>query len=124
MIEIITSQDVRNLYIDTEHGKFTPLYEYDDYNADTDTYTNFRVIKTAEEVYQEWLETKDLPPQPTEMEVLTARVDDLETVNAGLLLENAEQQIKIKQHEEVNKEQEITNANLLLEIATLKGSVI
>lgn len=64
------------------------------------------------------------PQEPNEMEVLTARVDGLENINAGLLLENAGHQINIQEQEKMNKEQEVTNANLLLEIAMLKGAVL
>lgn len=78
----------------------------------------------------EWIDTEPLPPivtepqEPDEMEVLKARVDGLENINAGLLLENAEHQIKIQGQEKMNKEQEVTNANLLLEIAMLKGAML
>ena len=79
---------------------------------------------------REWIDTDPLPPvvpeplEPNEMEVLKARVDGLENINAGLLLENAGHQIKIQEQENVNKEQETTNANLLLEIAMLKGATV
>lgn len=74
-----------------------------------------------------WIDTDPLPPvvqEPNEMEVLKARVDGLENINAGLLLENAGHQIKIQEQEKMNKEQEVTNANLLLEIAMLKGAML
>lgn len=126
MIEIITGKDVQDMYFVTEHGTFTPIYEYEHYDQETDSYVGFNVIKTAEEVYNEWLDNKDRPPivEPDKMEVLTTRVDGLENINAGLLLENAEHQIKIKEQEKMNKEQEVTNANLLLEIAMLKGAML
>ena len=78
----------------------------------------------------EWIDTAPLPPvvtepvEPNEMEVLEGRVGEIENINAGLLLENAEQQIKIQEQEKMNKEQEVTNANLLLEIAMLKGAML
>lgn len=78
----------------------------------------------------EWIDTDPLPPHPPveppvdKMEVLKARVDGLENINAGLLLENAGHQIKIQEQEKMNKEQEVTNANLLLEIAMLKGAML
>lgn len=81
-------------------------------------------------VNDKWIDTDPLPPivtepqEPDEMEVLKARVDGLENINAGLLLENAEHQIKIQEQEKMNKEQEVTNANLLLEIAMLKGAML
>lgn len=43
--------------INTEHGIFTK---------------NEITEQTAEEVYQEWLENKDKPPQPSETERLEA----------------------------------------------------
>lgn len=64
-----------------------PNYTYEDYiiNRDEKTgeiieeyYTNLTIHMTADEAYQKWLETKDLPPVPNEMEVLKARVDVLE----------------------------------------------
>ena len=78
---------------------------------------------TQEEI-EAWKEANNKPNEPDEVETLTARVDGLENINAGLLLENAEQQIKIQEQEKMNKEQEVTNANLLLEIAMLKGAML
>ncbi len=72
MIEIITGKDVQDMYLETEYGTFTPIYEYEHYDQETDSYTGFKVIKTAEEVYNEWLFNKEhpSPPTPNEMEVL------------------------------------------------------
>lgn len=72
MIEVITSKDIESMYLETEHGVFTPLYDYETYNTQTDTYEGFRVIKSAEEAYREWLENKDKPmvEEPTEIETL------------------------------------------------------
>lgn len=78
---------------------------------------------TQEEI-EAWKEANNKPNEPDEVETLTARVDGLENINAGLLLENAEQQIKVQEQEKMNKEQEVTNANLLLEIAMLKGAML
>ena len=85
---------------------------------------DYIIIKSSEEIYNEWLADKDKPVEPNKMEVLKARVDGLENINAGLLLENAEHQINIQEQEKMNKEQEVTNANLLLEIAMLKGAML
>ena len=79
---------------------------------------------TEEEIKAWEEENKPKPQEPNEVEVLTARVDGLENINAGLLFENAEHQIKIQEQEKMNKEQEVTNANLLLEIAMLKGAML
>lgn len=49
--------------LQTEHGIFT---------------NNEVTGQTAEEVYQEWLNNKDKPPQPTKEELLEQRINDLE----------------------------------------------
>lgn len=46
--------------IETEHGTFTE---------------NTTTGQTAEEVYAEWLENRDKPPQPTEIEILQAKLN-------------------------------------------------
>lgn len=68
----MTVSELKKLDIVTEHGIFTPMYTFDDYDIETDEYINLEIIKTAEEVYQEWLYNNENPPveEPTEMEVL------------------------------------------------------
>ena len=78
MIEIITSKDIENMYLTNDSGVFTPLFTYKLYNEETDSYVGFEITKTAEEVYQEWLKQKDLPPQPSEMELLKQKLVSLE----------------------------------------------
>lgn len=130
----MTYNELLSKYINTNHGTFTPLYTYEEerpiYNEE-ENIIDWELIgyvetMTAEEHYKKWLHDKENPPilQPNEMEVLKARVDGLENINAGLLLENAGHQIKIQEQEKMNKEQEVTNANLLLEIAMLKGAML
>ena len=111
----------------------TPNFTFENYviNRNEETgevieeyYTNLTIHMTADEAYQKDLEDKGKPSEPSKMEVLKARVDGIENINAGLLFENAEHQIKIKEQEKMNKEQEVTNANLLLEIAMLKGAML
>lgn len=128
--EKINKQEIDNM---TREDGITPNYTYEDYvlTRDKETseileeyYVNLTIHMTADEVYEKWLVDKDKPPMPDKMEVLKARVDGLENINAGLLLENAGHQIKIQEQEKMNKEQEVTNANLLLEIAMLKGAML
>ena len=78
-----------------EDGTY-PNYTYEDYiiNRNEETgeileeyYTNLTIHMTADEVYEKWLADKDKPPTPNEMEVLKARLNEVENVNAGLLLE-------------------------------------
>lgn len=121
----MTLKEVLDMHIRTEQGlRFDVEYSCVSHDVETDELIGFTLIKTAEEAYQEWLADKDKTVEPNEMEVLETRVDGLENINAGLLLENAEQQIKIQEQEKMNKEQEVTNANLLLEIAMLKGAML
>lgn len=53
---------------------------------------------------------------PSDIDVLGNKVMSLDMLDATLLLDNANQQVKINEHE-------TTNAQLLLEIAMLKGGV-
>lgn len=72
MMELITNKDIQKMYLETEHGIFTPLYTYESYDPETETYQGFEITKAAEEVYKEWLENKDKPvvQEPTEIELL------------------------------------------------------
>ena len=118
----MTRQELENTYIVNEHGTFAPRFELSITKQEIDgevvIIEDYTITATSEEVYQEYLTPPKLPGD--KMEVLKARVDGIENINAGLLFENAEHQIKIKEQEKMNKEQEVTNANLLLEIAMLK----
>ena len=60
----MTQIELENMRIETEHGIFTPTYEYEDFDIVTQTYENFKIVKTADEVYQEYLENKDKPVEP------------------------------------------------------------
>lgn len=78
-MNIITGKDIQDLYIDTEHGIFTPLYTYESYDPETDTYQGFEIKKTARDVYDEWLENKDKPQikEPTDIELLQKENENL-----------------------------------------------
>lgn len=54
--------------------------------------------------------------KPSDIDILGNKVMSLDMLDATLLLDNANQQVKINEHE-------TTNAQLLLEIAMLKGGV-
>lgn len=90
MIEIITGKDVQDMYLETEYGTFTPIYEYEHYDQETDSYTGFKVIKTAEEVYNEWLFNKEhpSPPTPNEMEVRLGQIEDAVGILATQVAKN------------------------------------
>ena len=55
----MTQQELIQKYLSTEHGVFPCRFTFDAYNQETDEYDNLVIVKTAEEVYQEWLESKD-----------------------------------------------------------------
>ena len=78
----MTFKELKELNISNEHGVFTPLYTYEDLEYDDEiedyVYIGFTVNKTAQEVYQKWLEQKDLPPQPSKIEILEEKVTTLE----------------------------------------------
>ena len=72
----MTERELKNLYLETEHGTFTPHYTYDDFIIDENTkegvYINLVIEKTAQEVYDKWLYDRDNPPtqEADKMEVL------------------------------------------------------
>ncbi len=91
--EKITKQDLDAM--ENEHG-FTPNYDYDGYvlNRDSVTgeiveeyYMNLTIYKTADEVYEEWLASKDKPTiqEPT----VEDRLAEVELMNGNLLMEIA-----------------------------------
>lgn len=72
----MTEQQLKDLYIQAEHGTFTPIYTYDDFvfNEETEEYEYIGLViqKTAQEVYEEWLANKENPllPQPSKIDLL------------------------------------------------------
>ncbi|NFF80444.1 hypothetical protein FC764_04130 [Clostridium botulinum] len=82
--EKITNTELDKMTL--ENGT-TPNYIYERYDQETKTYINLEIKKTAEEVYQEWLNNKNNPPkkEPTETEILQRQL--LETQNMLLELQ-------------------------------------
>lgn len=78
----LTSNELKQQYLTTDNGIFTPLYTSDapvpilDTNEQITDFElpNFKLIKTAEQVHQEWKDAKANPPapQPTEAERLAS----------------------------------------------------
>lgn len=78
----MTKNELNKLNLQTKDGVFTPTYIFEglepvyendelvDYN-----YIGFKLILTADENYTEWLQNKDKPPQLTEVEVLTTKLE-------------------------------------------------
>ena len=83
----MTESELKELYLETTYGTFTPLYTYEDFifneKKQEHEYVDLVITKTAEEVYQEWLANKDKPPivEPDKMEVLNEQVVALEKEN-------------------------------------------
>ncbi|MBN1052189.1 hypothetical protein DV092_09060 [Clostridium botulinum] len=82
--EKITKSEIDSMTL--ENGT-TPNYTYEKYDIATETYINLEIKKTADEVYQEWLDNKNKPPkkEPTEVEQLQKQL--LETQNMLLELQ-------------------------------------
>lgn len=108
--------EVDKLNIQKSEGIFTPKYSYaeclaiknkDDEVIDYE-YTDFVLNKTAEEVYQEYL--NPIPPQPTVEE----KFQSLEDQNVNLMLASAET------YETMYQE----NVNLMLAVAELYETVM
>ena len=94
----ISKDDIPNCFIAKDGKIFTPLKDEDD-----------NLLKTGEQIYNEWLENKDkeVEKEPTEGEILISNI----------LLENAEIKGQLKEQQELS-------VTLALQIAELKGGVI
>lgn len=92
----MTENQLKELYLDTEHGTFTPNYAYDDFilNEETEEYEYIGLVihKSAQEVYDEWLENKDKPVEPPvdQMEILQSEVAELGEYVLTLEMKNLE----------------------------------
>lgn len=73
----MTNNEFKKQFILTKDGTFTPTYtsdtpiailDNDDKIIDYDL-PNFKLIKTAQEVYDEWIYNNDNPPKPESTEV-------------------------------------------------------
>ena len=120
----MTRNELEQLYprILKNNVEFTVGYKCDDmipiYNENNEILdydiVGFELLFTPQESYEMCI--KQIEPPTDKMEVLESKVAELETLNGQLLLDQANQNIKLN-------EQETTNANLLLEIAMLKGVI-
>ena len=70
----MTREELEATYITNEHGMFTPIY-----SENEGVYT---IIKTSEEVYQDYLNPP--APQKTELEILKETVEALVLANLGV----------------------------------------
>ena len=99
-------KDLEKLYYICHDGTFSPIFTYDEFNSETQEFTNLIIVKSGEERYKEWLKNKgkQREKEPTEGEIWMSNI----------LLENA------KSKKQMTEQQELT-AKLLLQIAELKG---
>lgn len=74
---------------------------------------------TYDEKLDTWFDKKE-ENKIDKMKVLEGKVNELEMINGGLLLDQAQQNILINEQDVKLREQETINANLLLEVALLK----
>lgn len=87
-------KELEKLYIETEHGLFTPLYTYEDIIVDANNnleegedvlFQGFKIIKTAQEVYEEWLLDRS---KPSKIEITPEeRIKELEAKMEALNLD-------------------------------------
>ena len=72
---------------------FTPQYTFKEYDSENEEYTGLEIIRTAEEVYQEWLENKEKATEPANsaedrMAELIQQVEDLQSMILNLTMES------------------------------------
>lgn len=56
----MTKTDLESMYIKKDGIVFTPRYTFSNYNPETEEYEGLEITATAEEVYQEWLNRKQI----------------------------------------------------------------
>lgn len=95
-------KDLEKLYYICHDGTFSPIFTYDEFNSETQEFTNLIIVKSGEEQYKEYLKNKgkQIEKEPTEQQIL----------NAKLLQDNANMQLELEQQKQLN-------AQILLQIA-------
>lgn len=79
--------EIMKMNIEKDGFIFTPrCEEVETTDEDGNTVWKFNVIKTADEVYQEWLDNKTIMPQPTELEILKEKQELIQKALDDLLL--------------------------------------
>lgn len=103
---IVSEKDYQNMFKEFNGMTFTPSYNLIEEEIEVDGVKEkvfkYDILKTTDELYQEYLEKLNNPPkpQPTEQQIL----------NAKLLQDNANMQLELE-------EQKKLNAQILLQIA-------
>ena len=102
---IVSKKELENLYFKAEGIVFAPKTKLIQNQENGKINYSYEILKTAEEVYQEWLENKNksVIKEPTEQEKL----------NSQLLKSNLEFQKALTEQKKIN-------ANLLLQIQSLQ----
>lgn len=95
-------KDLEKLYYICHDGTFSPIFTYDEFNNETQEFTNLIIVKSGEKQYKELLKNKgkQIEKEPTEQEIL----------NAKLLQDNANMHLELEQQKQLN-------AQILLQIA-------
>lgn len=84
----MTEKQLKQHYLDTQHGIFTPIYTYEDFifNEEKEEYEYIGLVitKTAKEVYDEWLVNKDKPiiEEPTSEDKISILEEELKMAQA------------------------------------------
>lgn len=82
----MTKTELEAMYIEKDGMIFTPRYTFTAYELKTEEYTNLVIIKTAEEVYQEWLSNKD--KQIDILEIKRKKIQESKELLAAWLADN------------------------------------
>lgn len=88
----LTMRKLEEMFIVNERGTFTPQYTFKKYDSENEEYAELEIIRTAEEVYEDWLENKEKVNEPSNSEKdtiaeLVQQVDDLQSIILNLSME-------------------------------------
>ena len=100
---IVSEKEFKEMYKEIDGVSFSPIADLIVEKVETDEKDKsqrvfkYKILKTADEVYQEYLENKDKPvvEEPSTQE----KINSLEDDNASLLLDLADKDARIKQLE-------------------------
>ena len=76
--EKMTVEEFEALFLETELGIFTPKYEYEEFDNKKQEYINLEIIKTAQEMYEDFLNRKPVEPSDPTHDKLEKIIADLE----------------------------------------------
>lgn len=66
-----------NLYEMNLADGTSPSFTFEDFDSETNEYINLTIHKTAQEVYDEWLDNKDKPSEPTDSDKISILEEEI-----------------------------------------------